>query len=120
LAEAAIDGVRELAVIDTGLAGQGCTLPASTLTAIGQKADGAPVAGVGGGGPTQAVAFTARDITLAGETRANIGCLYGPFPAQLEHADGTQIGLLVSHAFLKPYAVTFDFNAMRLTLAHAK
>jgi len=120
LAEAAIDGVRELAVIDTGLAGQGCTLPASTLTAIGQKADGAPVAGVGGGGPTQAVAFTARDITLAGETRANIGCLYGPFPAQLEHADGTHIGLLVSHAFLKPYAVTFDFNAMRLTLAHAK
>jgi len=116
LAEATIDGVPELALVDTGLAGQGCTLPASTLNRIGQVPHGPAGTGVGGGGAADAVSFTAKSVSLANASAQDVPCLFGPFPPTLENATGARIGLLVSHSFLKTYAVTFDFDAMRLSL----
>ena len=44
---------------------------------------------------------------------------YGPFPASLEQTFGFRIGGVISHTFFKGYAVTFDFDGMRLFLAPA-
>jgi predicted aspartyl protease len=116
LAESAIDGRRELALVDTGLAGQGCTAPLSTIAGIGVAEGRETVEGAGGGGAVRAGVFHAATLSLADKTQTNVSCLFGPFPEQLETSTGARIGLLVSHAFLKAYAVKFDFAAMRLTL----
>ena len=56
-------------------------------------------------------------IALGNLKEREANCIFGPFPAQLETLGGTRIGVLVSHAYLKPYAVTFDFDRMRMILA---
>ena len=38
------------------------------------------------------------------------------FPPLLEHDRGFQIGGLIADGFLRPYAVTFDFDAMELLI----
>ena len=40
----------------------------------------------------------------------------GAFPPSLEHSEGFRIAGLISHAFFRPYAVTFDFDRMRLEI----
>jgi hypothetical protein len=46
--------------------------------------------------------------------------MHGPFPASLERSQGFRIGGIVSHAFFRPWRVTFDFEAMRLSLDSAR
>ena len=116
LAEGASPEAPELALIDTGLAGQGCTAPASTLAQIAVTVGAERKEGVGGGGAVSTQAFTAPSITLGDVTAQNVSCLFGPFPPSLETSSGVHIGLLVSHAVLKPYVVTFDFARMRMIL----
>jgi hypothetical protein len=116
LAQGAIDGAPQLTLVDTGLAGQGCTVPASTLAAIGEKVSGPTGFGVGGGGAVAAAPFVAASVELGPVTAKAVPCLAGPFPPSLETSTGARIGLLVSHEFLKPYAVTIDFRTMRMSL----
>lgn len=51
--------------------------------------------------------------------RQDLAGLAGVFPPQLEWDFGFRIGGLVSHEFLRPYAVTFDFSRMTIRLAQA-
>ncbi|MGD1146481.1 MAG: aspartyl protease family protein [Thermoanaerobaculaceae bacterium] len=117
LVSGSVGGLPELTLIDTGLAGFGCTLPKSTLDALGAKLDEKEVSGPGGGGVTSANRFTASRIALGQAAAEDVPCLFGPFPPSLETSLGTRVGLLVSHQFLKRFNVTFDFRAMTLTLA---
>jgi hypothetical protein len=64
--------------------------------------------GLAGGG------FTCPKSTIHA---ANITSFFGPFPESLEHSQGFRIGGWVSHAFFRPFAVTFDFAKMKLILA---
>jgi hypothetical protein len=112
LAEAAINGTRELALLDTGFAGQACTLPRSVLGDLGETPE-VPTEPAAAAKP---VAVTAKSIELAGVSQENVPCLAGPFPRGLETTTGARIGLLVSDTYLKRYAVTLDFQAMRMTL----
>jgi hypothetical protein len=54
-------------------------------------------------------------LTLGEARESNIpGSFLGPF--QLENAFGFHIGGLISHAFFRPYSLTFDFTGMRIFL----
>jgi hypothetical protein len=120
LATGAINGTKQLVVIDTSLPDQACLLPRSTLAQIGEDPGDAapPPPGTPPGlrRPPQPVTVTAKTVTLGDATQADVVCEAGSFPPALEISTGARIGLLLSHPFLKRYAATFDFQAMRMTL----
>jgi predicted aspartyl protease len=119
LAAGALNGAPQLALIDTGLAGGGCTAPESTLKAASVALTIGTETGYGAGGPVAARAFTARSISLGPITRPDIPCFAGVFPPSLETATGARIGLLISHDFLRPYRVHLNFQQMRLAIARS-
>lgn len=41
----------------------------------------------------------------------------GGLPPDSEYRHGFRVGGIVSHAFFKPYALTFDFEQMRLLMS---
>jgi tetratricopeptide (TPR) repeat protein len=103
--------------VDTGLAGGGFTCPESTIREAGIKLPKSPAGeGMGGGGKVAVFPFVVDELSL-GEARVkNVrGLFSGPFT--LEEVFGFHIGGLISHGFFRPYAVTFDFNKMRIIMA---
>jgi Aspartyl protease/Tetratricopeptide repeat len=64
-------------------------------------------------------AFVVNELYLGEARQQNVAGLAGAFPAGWEHAYGFRIAGLVGHQFFRPYAVTFDFNGMRLLLGGA-
>lgn len=114
------DGEPQMFFVDTGLAGAAFTAPESTLKAAG-IATSTPSGDANGGIGTAAVApFEAKSISLGTLRRERMSGLYGAFPPQLEMALGTRIGGIVSHGFLRPYAVTFDFRTMLIEIRDEK
>lgn len=112
-----VNGSRPLLfLVDTGMAGGGFTAPESTLKAAGIKLDeGLAGQGIGGGGKMKVVPFKVDELALGAAEEKNIAGLFsGPLP--FEDSFGFHIGGLISHAFFRPYALTFDFRAMTLTL----
>jgi aspartyl protease len=110
-------GADQLFLVDTGLAGFAFTAPASTLK------DAAVPIPVPQASPSSsevgqsAVAPFAIDALSLGDLHAkNLTGLYGPFPPSLEAGLGVHLGGIVSHAFFRPYAVTFDFVHMKIYL----
>lgn len=105
-----------LLFVDTGLAGAGVKLaePVIKEARIKLEEDKA-FEGAGGGGKLKIVPYTVRQISL-GEARAiNLPGLYdGPFP--WETSFGFHLAGMVGHDFFKSYAVTFDFENMRIFL----
>jgi hypothetical protein len=102
---------------DTGLAGGGFLCPESTIKAAGIDLTGLPsFQGVGGGGPVTVTPFTVKQLSLGGAKQSNITAFFGAFPDQAEYGRGFRIGGIISHAFFKPYALTFDFDRMQLLL----
>ena len=55
-------------------------------------------------------------LSLGEARREGLVGVAGVFPPQLERAYGFRIGGLVSHGFLRDYAVTFDFERMVIVL----
>jgi predicted aspartyl protease len=101
--------------VDTGLAGGGFVCPSSTLKDAGIKVpQGSEVEGIGGGGTLKAVPFTVPYLSLGGVEAHDIQAFLGVFPPTLEYGEGFRIAGLVSHEFFRPYALTFDFQGMRL------
>jgi Aspartyl protease/Tetratricopeptide repeat len=102
-------GHPQMFLVDTGLAGFAFTGPASTLIDAGIVVPTPSAAGA-----DSALQFNV-DSTSLGDLRVEkLQGLYGPFPPTLETSLGVHIGGIISHAFFRPYAVTFDFARMRL------
>jgi hypothetical protein len=55
-------------------------------------------------------------MALGTAVRREIPGLVGAFPEWFENDFGFRIGGLPTHAFFKPYALTFDFARMRILL----
>ena len=105
-----------LLFVDTGLAGAGVKLaePVIKEARIKLEQDKA-FEGAGGGGKLKIVPYTVRQISFGDIKATNLSGLYdGPFP--WENTFGFRLAGMVGHDFFKPYAVTFDFENMRIFL----
>jgi Aspartyl protease len=104
--------------VDTGLAGAGFTCPESTLKEANIVLPGGDAqTGIGGGGAVSILPFTIKKLSIGAVKAENILALAGPFPKALEYSQGYRIGGLVSHSIFRPYAVTFDFDTLTLTMS---
>jgi hypothetical protein len=108
--------------VDTGLAGAGFKAPLPVLERAGITVDWTRAEeGVGGGGPTESVPLVVDRLALgSGEgevvrTRVPGRASETP-PAILGDRLGFYVGGLISHAFFRNSAVTFDFTQMRLVI----
>jgi predicted aspartyl protease len=117
VAEASINGHPYAAFIDTGLAGYACTAPRSTIEAIGVSLGDDMQGGANGAGQAVSVAPFRATLAIGAAVSPNAQCIFGPFPPQIQALGGSHIGALISHAFVRPYAVTFDFHAMQMVLS---
>ena len=103
--------------VDSGLAGGAFACPASTLhEAAIERGSSQVVKGRGGGGQMAVWPFDVAVLSVGQARREGLQGVAGVFPARLERAYGFRIGGLVSHGFLRAYAVTFDFDRMNLRL----
>jgi Tfp pilus assembly protein PilF len=103
-----------LLFVDTGLAGAGVKLAESVIKEAGIKLeeDKASV-GAGGGGTLRIVPYVVHRLSFGKVQEENVAGLYdGPFP--WENLFGFHLAGMVGHDFFKPYAVTFDFEHMKI------
>jgi predicted aspartyl protease len=105
-----------LLFVDTGLAGAGVKLAEPTIKQAGIKLEeDKAYEGAGGAGKLKIVPYTVSQLSFGDVQEHNVPGLYdGPFP--WEHTFGFYLAGMVGHDFFKPYAVTFDFQAMRIVL----
>jgi hypothetical protein len=105
-----------LLFVDSGLAGAGVKLAESVIREAGIKLEeDKAYEGAGGGGKLRIVPYTVRQLSFGDVKEENVPGLYdGPFP--WEHSFGFYLAGMVGHDFFKPYAVTFDFENMRIFL----
>jgi predicted aspartyl protease len=105
-----------LLFVDTGLAGAGVKLAESVIKQAGIKLEEDKASeGAGGGGKLKIVPYTVRRLSFGDIQEDNVAGLYdGPFP--WENTFGFHLAGMVGHDFLKPYAVTFDFETMQIFL----
>jgi len=117
LAQGTINGSEpHLYFIDTGLIGGGLTLPESMIKEAGIELSAETQTGIGGGGEVPIRNFVAREVTLGGVRAAQVKGVFGAITPAMEYMLGFRLAGIISHDFLKPYKVTFDFDAMRLIL----
>ncbi len=109
-----------MVLLDTGLAGGALTVPASTIEEAGIELSDVSFEGQGGGGAVTVRPFVVDRVCLGSVERSDLTGFAGPFPESLEHKLGFRLGGLVSHGFLRPYSVTFDFESMSMTLREPK
>ncbi|MGI8841330.1 MAG: aspartyl protease family protein [Caulobacteraceae bacterium] len=103
-----------LIFVDTGLAGAGVKLARSVIQDAGIKLEEDKAQeGAGGGGTLKIVPYAVRRLSFGGVEQHNVAGLYdGPFP--WENLFGFHLAGMVGHEFFKPYAVTFDFQDMKI------
>ncbi len=107
---------NQLLLIDSGLAGGGFMPSQETVGAANIGLDQARAGqGIGGGGAVLVIPFTLDRLCLASVCQADIpgrytpqGGPFGIFPFK--------VAGIVSHEFLKHYAWSIDFDAMRMVL----
>jgi hypothetical protein len=106
-----------LLFVDTGLAGAGAKLAESVLQQAGIKLErDKAYTGAGGGGKLEIVPYVVRQLSFGQVREENVPGLYdGPFP--WEDLFGFHLAGMVGHDFFKPYAMTFDFENMRVVLS---
>jgi tetratricopeptide (TPR) repeat protein len=116
-----VNGARCLMFADTGMLGGGFLCPESTIKAAGIDLSGLPsFKGMGGGGHVTVTPFLLKELVLGPAKQTNVSSFFGAFPAQFEFDRGFRIGGIISHAFFKPYALTFDFDRMQLYLSSGR
>ncbi len=105
-----------LLFVDTGLAGAGVKLAESMLKTAGIKLEeDQATEGAGGGGKLRTVPYVVEQVSFGDIIEKNVPGLYdGPLP--WEHSFGFYLPGMVGHDFFQPFAVTFDFNDMRVLL----
>jgi tetratricopeptide (TPR) repeat protein len=103
-----------LFVFDSGLAGGGISPSSELVTAAHLELDRAHArTGIGGGGPVQAIPLVAQRIAVGNAVATNIRGIYTPnngpgFPFMVWGS--------ISDQFLRNFAYTVDFDAMRIVL----
>jgi Tfp pilus assembly protein PilF len=105
-----------LLFVDTGLAGAGVKLAESVIKEAGIKLEEDKAsAGAGGGGKLTIVPYVVHRLSFGKVQEENVAGLYdGPFP--WENLFGFHLAGMVGHDFFKAYAVTFDFENMKILL----
>lgn len=105
-----------LLFVDSGLMGAGVKLAESVIKEGGIKLEESEATeGAGGGGKLKIVPYTVRQLSFGDIKEENVPGLYdGPFP--WENTFGFYLAGMIGHDFLKPYAVTFDFQNMQIFL----
>jgi Aspartyl protease/Tetratricopeptide repeat len=105
-----------LLFVDSGLMGAGVKLAESVIKEAGIKLEENKAAeGAGGGGKLKIVPYTVHHLSFGDIKEENVPGLYdGPFP--WENMFGFHLSGMIGHDFLKPYAVTFDFQNMQIFL----
>ncbi len=117
LALGRLDGGEALPfLVDTGLAGMAFTAPPAVFAAANIHSTAPVGTGIGGGGATSIQPVEIPHLSLGSAQRDALTGLIGPFPPPLETSQGVRIAGLVSHAFFRPWALTFDFDRMELRL----
>ena len=105
-----------LLFVDSGLVGAGTKLAESVIKAAGIKLEqDRATTGAGGGGTLRIVPYVVKRVSLGKVLEENVqGVFDGPFP--WENSFGFFLAGMVGHEFLRPYAVTFDFENMEIFL----
>jgi Aspartyl protease/Tetratricopeptide repeat len=105
-----------LLFVDSGLAGAGVKLAESVINEAGIKLEeDKAYEGAGGGGKLKIVPYVVHHLSFGRLQESDVPGLYdGPFP--WENVFGFHLAGMIGHDFLKPYAVTFDFDSMRIFL----
>jgi hypothetical protein len=105
-----------LLFVDSGLMGAGVKLAESVIKQAGIKLEEDKAEeGAGGGGKLKIVPYTVHQLSFGEIKEENVPGLYdGPFP--WENMFGFYLAGMIGHDFLKPYAVTFDFQNMQIFL----
>jgi hypothetical protein len=105
-----------LLFVDTGLMGGGVKLAESVIKEAGIKLDESKASeGAGGGGTLKVIPYTVHQVSFGDIKEENVRGLYdGLFP--WENTFGFHLAGMVGHDFFKPYAVTFDFQNMKIFL----
>jgi predicted aspartyl protease len=105
-----------LLFVDTGLAGAGVKLAESVIKEAGIKLEeDKATSGAGAGGTLKTVPYVVDRLSFGEVQEENVPGLYdGPFP--WENLFGFRLAGMVGHDFFKPYAMTFDFENMKILL----
>ena len=105
-----------LLFVDSGLMGAGVKLAESVIKEAGIKLEeDKATEGAGGGGKLKIVPYTLHQLSFGDIKEENVPGLYdGPFP--WENSFGFHLAGMIGHDFLRPYAVTFDFQNMQIFL----
>jgi hypothetical protein len=105
-----------LLFVDTGLQGAGVKLAEPVIKQAGIKLEEDKAsAGAGAGGTLKIVPYVVRRLSFGPVQEENVRGLYdGPFP--WENMFGFHLAGMVGHDFFKRYAVTFDFENMKIVL----
>jgi len=111
------DAAPGLFLFDSGLAGGGLMPSAGLIKAAGITINEAQAStGVGGGGALTAVPFVAGRISVGSAVQQNVPGIYTPQGSPFGIFSFTVWGA-ISHDFLRHYAYTVDFDAMKIVLA---
>lgn len=102
--------------VDTGLAGAGVKLAENAIKAANIKLEeDKATSGAGGGGQLRTVPYNVKVVRFGDVKRENVPGLYdGPFP--WENRFGFSMPGMFGNDFFKYYAVTFDFENMKILL----
>jgi Aspartyl protease/Tetratricopeptide repeat len=105
-----------LLFVDTGLDGAGVKLADSVIKQAGIRLEEDKAStGAGGGGTLRIVPYVVHRLSFGEVQETNVAGLYdGPFPWQTSF--GFALAGMVGHDFFKPYAITFDYENMRIFL----
>jgi hypothetical protein len=111
------DTPKSLFLFDSGLAGGGLMPSSALVDAAHIVLDRAHAGtGMGGGGEVQAIPFTATSVSVGDAIQHDVPGIYSPQGSPFAFFPFTVAGA-VSHEFLKHYAYTVDFDAMKLVLS---
>jgi Aspartyl protease/Tetratricopeptide repeat len=105
---------NELFFLDSGLAGAAVNLPKSVLARAAIHLDQSQaVEGQGAAGTLTSIPYVVPEVSFGGIVQRNINGLYDG-PVFWESDLGFRVGGMIGHEFLRPYAVTFDFDSMQI------
>lgn len=116
IAPAAVNDAGGLFLFDSGLAGGGVMPSDALVGAANLSVDRArATTGFGGGGAVTAIPFVAQRVSVGTAQQRDVPGIYTPQGSPFSLFPFVVWGA-ISHEFLKHYAFTMDFDAMKIAL----